>query len=123
MNVKHEIKIGTYKNHIPLHPYPVDGNRKAILKYIEAREAYRKKGQVLIRQLRTDLEKEFNMKGHPKAANLWNKAWDLGHGKGGGEGSLEEIYWYYDYLSDLLSVPSDIKSIKDRHLDYEIHYP
>jgi hypothetical protein len=44
-----------------------------------------------------DLEAEFGVAGNPKAAQLYDLAWDYGH-----SGGLEEVYAQYSNLVDLI---------------------
>lgn len=46
---------------------------------------------------KSDLEKEFDIVGHPKCGLLFQIAWDLGHSSG-----YSEVWNYYQQLVDLI---------------------
>jgi hypothetical protein len=62
-----------------------------------ARRAYSAESGRLDGQFLSDLEEEHGMTGHPKAALLYGKAWQLGHSAG-----LGEVASYYEDLVDLV---------------------
>ena len=88
MSVEQKIKDGAYAPQIP---YPTGkANREARLAYISVQ-------QRLVQEFRADLEAEFGLADHPKAALLFDMAWDNGHSSG-----FQDVYYHYDRLSALV---------------------
>lgn len=121
MSIIERIRVGHYK---PTMAYPVRPTKPAILSkrvcdltveeiatiledkaafeaeeiaYKEQLILYKEKGGGVVRDLQRDLEKEYNLSGHPKASKLYEIAYDMGHHSG-----MEEVANYYDTLSELL---------------------
>jgi hypothetical protein len=63
----------------------------------KAVDAWRKSENEGIRNFRKALEEENGLTNHPKADDLWIKAWDKGHSSG-----LSEVAWQYEDLLDLV---------------------
>jgi len=65
--------------------------------YNEQRDLYRANNGGVKRDFQSDLEKEYDLVGHPKASKLYEIAYDMGHSAG-----MEEVAIFYCQLSELL---------------------
>ena len=63
---------------------------------------YNEENLRLQEEFRRDLIEKYNMAGHPKANQLFNKAYDMGC-----SGSLEEVEWYFQDLMELFQDDSN----------------
>lgn len=68
VDTRKNLKDGKYTNKVPYSK--------------ETRQAYRNENDKNAAALRSDLEEENGMVGHPKALKLWDKAWMDGHSEG-----------------------------------------
>jgi len=65
--------------------------------YAEYRALYNANNGGVKRDFQSDLEKEYDLVGHPKASKLYEIAYDMGHSSG-----MEDVAHYYCQLSELL---------------------
>jgi len=98
MGVYDDIQDGKYENKKPW-PKRTGSKASAALtaENTRLRHAYREEEARLTALLKSDLEKEFKVAGHPKAGKLWELAWEKGHAYGYSEVCLE-----YSVLAELL---------------------
>ncbi|AKE44674.1 hypothetical protein AU106_gp043 [Sinorhizobium phage phiM9] len=116
-SVRNKIINGDYKNKLPYPEKPMkpflpskhtSAEAKEYVKLLEEyevlKEAWQNKVDVYNEETRElavkfqeDLEAEFGMTGHPKAAKLFGKAWEHGH-----SGGLLEIHNWYSNLYELV---------------------
>lgn len=62
-----------------------------------ASQAWREEARRIDRQFKIDLFSEFDVIGHPKAAQVFNLAWEHGHASG-----LKEVYNYFSEFVELI---------------------
>jgi hypothetical protein len=110
MSVRDNLAAGKYANTVPfdIEKIPVDEDRMSVKQardHLEA-EKQRQRAQRRLYQenegrmgdlLRSDLEAENDVAGHPKAGKLWSLAWEHGHGSG-----YAEVIGYYEEFVELL---------------------
>lgn len=109
-SVRDNIRNGRYENKVPysLPAEPVDEERMTVRQAREHQEEQAKKRREqhklysaendrLDKLFKADLEKEFNLADHPKAARLFELAWEHGHSSG-----HEEVVSHYEELAELL---------------------
>lgn len=89
-DVRKNIEAGKYQSKLPYHY----GHGEECGK---VRQVYREDEQRLVRVFKEDLEKEFEVEGHPRSEKLFELAWDYGHSSG-----LSEVLNYYSDLVDLI---------------------
>lgn len=110
MTVRENIAAGKYENNVPgrIERVPVDENmtiRQArdhkdaeVRRSAEQRIKNQTEHSRIVKLFRADLEDEYGIAGNPKAALLWEKAWDRGH-----SGGWSEIVCAYDDLAELIT--------------------
>ncbi len=69
----------------------------AVTAHSAAREAYHADQQRLTQKFQSDLEAEHGLSGHPRAAMLYAKAYDIGH-----SGGLAEVAIHYNEMAELI---------------------
>ena len=110
MNVRDALDDGRYTNKVPYEytPVPVDEDRMTVRQAKEHEENEKRKKQDQRRLhreedtrlnalLRTDLEEEHGLVGHPKADRAWDLAWEHGHSSG-----YSDIIYYYEDFAELV---------------------
>lgn len=86
MSVEDKLASGAYTTKLPY----VRGDR-------EARRLYNTDQERLRQEFRADLEAEYGLVGHPKAAKLFDMAWEDCHSSG-----FSEVASHYDRLAELV---------------------
>jgi hypothetical protein len=111
MSVCDDIRSGKYENKVPYSipdMEPINETKTTIARARELRAAHttakveqRRLWQAeegrMIDLLRTDLEAEHGVTGHPKAGVLWSLAWQHGH-----SGGLQDVVSHYEEFVELL---------------------
>jgi single-stranded DNA-specific DHH superfamily exonuclease len=70
------------------------------------RRKYTAQANKLVAKMRADLEAKYKLTGHPKAALLWQKAWDRGYSGGQAElciDGLGKVCIAYNDLAELVT--------------------
>jgi hypothetical protein len=110
MSVREDINAGKYENKVPysIVPVPVDEHKMTMAqaKAHVASEKLRARAQKdahgteqgrLTQLVKSDLEAENGLTGHPMADKLWEKAWSHGHHAG-----YSQVVSYYEDFMELL---------------------
>lgn len=88
MSIEEALKQGTYDNKLPYLSRKANTN---------ANDAYHTENARIRSQFARDIAFEYSLENHPKAAVLFELAWEEGHSSG-----YSEIAYYYERFSVLL---------------------
>ena len=110
INVREALEAGRYCNNVPytITRVPVDEDKMTVKQAREHTESEKQRGRDQMRKhrereaelnmlVKSDLEAQHGIVGHPKADKLWSLAWDAGHSAG-----YSDVITYYEDFVELL---------------------
>lgn len=110
MNVRDNLAAGKYENKVPysIDKIPVDENTMTVKQAREHTESEKQRSReqtrkhrenegVMSAAVKSDLEAQEGLVGHPKADLLWSIAWERGHSSG-----YSDVISVYEEMAELL---------------------